>query len=799
MRLFVFFMCFMPREYRKECMIDMDDQAMPIKKLPIVPLRGMNVFPYVVMHFDVGREASLAALEEAMIANQELFLVAQRDVKKDVPTFDDLYRVGTVVKIKQILKMPDNIVRVLIEGLVRAKLISIDEEQTYLQATFVECEDNDIEIDQLEAEARMRYVVDLFNDYVQGSKNVSPEAYMSINALREPGRLADTIASNVLVDFEDMQQILEELNPTIRLEKLGKIMQKEIKISKIDDDIHQRVKEQIQEIQKEHYLREQLKAIQEELGEREGNTAEIEDYRLKILALSLNTDIEQKTLKEVDRLSRTPMGSPEGGIIRNYLDWILSLPWNDRTKDNLNLKNAINILNKEHYGLDQLKERVIEYLAVRQLTHEMKGPILCFVGPPGVGKTSIAKSIAQAVNRNFVRMSLGGVRDEAEIRGHRRTYIGARPGRIISLMKQAGTNNPVLLLDEIDKMASDFRGDPSAALLEVLDAEQNDTFTDHYLEIPFDLSSTMFLATANSLDPIPAPLLDRMEVIRIAGYTEEEKLNITMKYLLPKQLKKHGLQRKQMAFTRKIAQIIIKQYTREAGVRELERQIATVCRKAARIKLEENKDKVSVTKANINHFLGAPRYREDALNRTNLIGSVTGLAWTAVGGVTLEVEAVPMKGTGKLSLTGQMGDVMKESAQAGLSYVRSKVDEYAIDEEFYKNTDIHIHIPEGAIPKDGPSAGITMATAIISALANIPVNKEVAMTGEITLRGNVLPIGGLKEKALAAHRVGVKIIVIPFENEKDIEEIPVKIREQLTIILAKTMDDVLKHALVKEK
>jgi ATP-dependent Lon protease len=776
----------------------MDEQGMQTKKLPMVPLRGMNVFPYVVMHFDVGRETSLAALEEAMIDNQELFLVAQHDVKEEEPKEEDLYTVGTVVKVKQILKMPENVVRVLIEGLMRAKLIGIEDKQQYWEASFIECRDEDNTFDEIEAEARMRYVVDLFNDYVQGAGNVSPEAYMSINALKDPGRLADTISSNVLVDFEDKQRVLEVLDPVERLEVLSNMMQKEIKISKIDHDIHRRVKSQIEEMQKEHYLREQLKAIQEELGEHEGNTEEIQEYRSKILALELDEEIEQKTLKEVDRLGRTPMGNPEGGIIRNYLDWVLSLPWKEHTKDNLDLKNANKILNKEHYGLEKLKDRVIEYLAVRQLTNTMKGPILCFVGPPGVGKTSIAKSIAHAVNRKFVRMSLGGVRDEAEIRGHRRTYIGARPGRIISLMKQAGTNNPVLLLDEIDKMASDFRGDPGAALLEVLDSEQNNTFTDHYLEMPFDLSSTMFLATANSLDPIPAPLLDRMEIIRIAGYTEEEKLNIAIKYLLPKQLKAHGLKRQDVSFPQKMIRNIIKQYTSEAGVRGLEREIATVCRKVARIKLEEDKEKITINKSNIDIFLGTPRYREDARNKTNLIGSVTGLAWTAVGGVTLQVEAVPMNGTGKLSLTGQMGDVMKESAQAGLSYVRSKIDELNLEKDFYKKTDIHIHIPEGAIPKDGPSAGVTMATAVISALTQTPVDNEIAMTGEITLRGNVLPIGGLKEKALAAHRFGIKKIVIPEANAKDIEEIPIKIREQLTIVLAKTMDDVLKHALIKE-
>ena len=575
-------------------------------------------------------------------------------------------------------------------------------------------------------------------------------------------------------------------------------MENEIQILMIEKKINLRVKKQIDKVQREYYLREQMKAIQKELGESDSISTDVEEYNERIEKAALPKEVHEKAMKELDRFSRTPASSPESSIIRTYLDWILDLPWNYETKDNHNLKTAARILDQDHYGLDEVKERVMEYLAVLQLTQNMKGPILCFVGPPGVGKTSIAKSIARALGRNFVRMSLGGVRDEAEIRGHRRTYVGSIPGTIISSMKQAGSKNPVFLLDEIDKMSSDFRGDPASAMLEVLDPEQNHTFRDHYLELPYDLSKVMFLTTANTLDTIPRPLLDRMEVIRIAGYTEEEKTNIALKYLIPKQLEAHGLKRGNIIFTEQSVRSIINLYTREAGVRGLERQIAAICRKGVRFLLETGRKRIRITPNNLHEYLGIPRFSVNKANQKDEIGMVTGLAWTAVGGDTLYIEVTPMMGTGKLVLTGQLGDVMKESARAGLSYIRSKAKEFGIDPEFYSNTDIHIHIPEGAIPKDGPSAGITIATAIISALTKTPVRRDVAMTGEITLRGRVLPIGGLKEKILAAHRAGITKVIIPDENTKDLEEIPENIREEIEIVAVQHMEEVLEHALSGE-
>nr|MBO2494498.1 endopeptidase La [Clostridia bacterium] len=767
------------------------------RRIPCLPLRGLTVFPYMVLHFDVGRHKSIAALEEAMINDQELLLVTQKDAKMDDPGFEDIYHVGTVSKIKQLLKLPGDTIRVLVEGLRRGRIVKCISTDPYFEVEIEEIEENDAEPGNLEQEALMRSVLDIFEDYVKLGNRVSPDILISVNAVEKPGQLADIIATNVLVKVEDKQSILEAFDPQDRLEKLYAILTREIQILEIERKINQRVKKQIDKLQREYYLREQLKAIQKELGEKDGIGEEVEEYKRKIEMAQLPEEAYEKAMKELDRLYRMPPGSPEIGIIRTYLDWLVELPWNIETEDNTDIKKAAKILDEDHYGLEKVKERVLEYLAVHQLTQQMKGPILCFVGPPGVGKTSIARSIARALNRKFVRMSLGGVRDEAEIRGHRRTYVGAIPGRIIASIKQAGTKNPVFLFDEIDKMSSDFRGDPASAMLEVLDPEQNFAFRDHYLEVPFDLSKVMFLTTANTLETIPRPLLDRMEVIQISGYTEEEKVHIASRYLIPKQVKEHGLKEGSVQISERAIRDIINYYTREAGVRNLERQIATICRKVARQILETNQMRIRITNGNLKRYLGVPIYRYEKAEQHNQAGIVTGLAWTAVGGDTLFVEAIHMPGSGKLVLTGQLGDVMKESAQAGFSYIRAKARDLGIDPNFYNNTDIHVHIPEGAIPKDGPSAGITMTTAIISALTGIPARSDVAMTGEITLRGRVLPVGGLKEKVLAAHRAGITKVIIPAENEKDLKEIPENVKRKVKIILVDHMDQVLEHALVE--
>ncbi len=764
------------------------------RQMPLLPLRGLTVFPYMVLHFDVGRQKSIAALEDAMVNDQDIFLVTQKEPEIEEPDKDSLFKVGTVSKIKQLLKLPGDTIRVLVEGINRGRIIEFLENDKFFEVLIEEQVDQG-ESDPLEEEALMRTVMDSFEEYIKLSNKISPDTLVSVNTVDDIGQFADILAANVLVKNSHKQEVLEAFQPIERLQILHEFLENEIQILRIEKKINLRVKKQIDKVQREYYLREQMKAIQKELGESDSISTDVEEYNERIEKAALPKEVHEKAMKELDRFSRTPASSPESSIIRTYLDWILDLPWNYETKDNHNLKTAARILDQDHYGLDEVKERVMEYLAVLQLTQNMKGPILCFVGPPGVGKTSIAKSIARALGRNFVRMSLGGVRDEAEIRGHRRTYVGSIPGTIISSMKQAGSKNPVFLLDEIDKMSSDFRGDPASAMLEVLDPEQNHTFRDHYLELPYDLSKVMFLTTANTLDTIPRPLLDRMEVIRIAGYTEEEKTNIALKYLIPKQLEAHGLKRGNIIFTEQSVRSIINLYTREAGVRGLERQIAAICRKGVRFLLETGRKRIRITPNNLHEYLGVPRFSVNKANQKDEIGMVTGLAWTAVGGDTLYIEVTPMMGTGKLVLTGQLGDVMKESARAGLSYIRSKAKEFGIDPEFYSNTDIHIHIPEGAIPKDGPSAGITIATAIISALTKTPVRRDVAMTGEITLRGRVLPIGGLKEKILAAHRAGITKVIIPDENTKDLEEIPENIREEIEIVAVQHMEEVLEHAL----
>lgn len=767
-----------------------------IKRLPLLPLRGLTIFPYMVLHFDVGRPKSIAALEAAMVNDQEIFLSSQVDSKIDEPNQNEIYEVGTIAKIKQMLKLPGDTIRVLVEGLERGKILDYVKDEPYYEVDLITPIKYNYRDMELEMEAVARSVLSVFEKFVKLSSKVSPEILLTVTSLDDYDRLADIIAANTLVKTEDKQRVLEAFDPVDRLENLYEILTREIEILEIENKINLRVRRQIDKVQREYYLREQIKAIQKELGESDGISEEVKEYQEKIEKANLPEEALEKANKELDRLARMGQGSAEGSVIRTYLDWITDLPWDIQTDDNLDLKNSAKILDEDHYGLTKVKERVIEYLAVRQMTKSMKGPILCFVGPPGVGKTSIAKSIARSLDRKFIQMSVGGVRDEAEIRGHRRTYVGAIPGRVISSIKHAGTKNPVFLLDEIDKMSSDFRGDPASALLEVLDPEQNNAFRDHYLELAFDLSNVMFLTTANNLDTIPRPLLDRMEIIHISGYTEEEKLNIATKYLIPKQLKEHGISKNSIRITENTIRNIINYYTRESGVRELERQIAAICRKVARRLIDDKVKSVRITENNLEKYLGIPKYRYDKVEKNDEVGIVTGLAWTPVGGDTLSIEVVPMAGKGKLVLTGQLGDVMKESARAGFSYIRSRSKEFGLEDDFHEQTDIHIHIPEGAIPKDGPSAGITMTTAVVSALLGVKVKSNLAMTGEITLRGRVLPVGGIKEKILAAHRAGITNILIPKENERDLIDIPDNIKRNLTIRAVETMDEVLEYALV---
>ncbi len=778
--------------------MEKQDYKVEKRSIPLIPLRGLSIFPYMVVHFDVGRDKSINALEEAMVNDSLIFLTAQKEADVDMPGSEDFYHTGTVCKIKQLLKLPGDNIRVLVEGINRAKITRIIMEEPYFEVEIEEIIYNEEIIKDKKIEALMRMVIESFDEYIGIGNRISAETLVNVSKIEEPGRLADVIASYMFLTLENKQKILEAFHPYKRLETLQVILGEEIEILKLEEKISQRVKKQINKVQKEYYLKEQLKAIQYELGEDDELLEEIDQYREKIENIKMPEEVKEKALKEVDRLLKLSPSSAETGVIRTYLDWIVELPWDKETKDRVDIKKSREILDADHYGLEDVKERILEYLAVRKLAKGIKGPILCLVGPPGVGKTSIAKSIAKSLNRKFVRMSLGGVRDEAEIRGHRRTYVGAIPGRIISSIKKVGSKNPVFLFDEIDKLSSDFRGDPASALLEVLDPEQNNTFTDHFLEAPFDLSKVMFITTANTTASIPGPLLDRMEVIRISGYTEEEKLQIAIRYLLPKQMKEHGLKEENVHISENTIRDIINSYTRESGVRNLERNIANLCRKAAKKIVEDNVKTVRINSGNLDKYLGIPRYRHEKAQEENQVGIATGLAWTAVGGETLSIEVTPMPGTGKLQLTGQLGDVMKESAMAGISYIRSKAAELKIDDNFYKDKDIHIHVPEGAIPKDGPSAGITIATAVISALSDAPVNRNVAMTGEITLRGRVLPIGGVKEKVLAANRAGIKKVLLPIENKKDVEEIPDKVRRKMKFVFVKTMDEVLSHALVKE-
>lgn len=765
--------------------------------LPLIPLRGITIFPHMVLHFDVGREKSILALEDAMLNDQKIFLVSQKDAKTEEPDEEDIYKVGAVCSIKQLLKLPGDTVRVLVEGESRALTLNYVQKEPFFKAE-IEVK-NDIDcVENKKCEALMRTVKSAFDNYVKLTGNMPTEAMVTLDDLESPGRLADIVSSYIMLRQDKKQELLEAFDVLKRLEELLVIINNEVEILKIERKIGVRVKNKIDKVQKEYYLREQLKAIQEELGEDDEDKKEINKYKSRINKAKLPKPVKDKALYELDRLKSSGSYSAEGGVIRSYLDWILDLPWNAETEDNMDIKRARDILEDEHYGLKDVKDRIIEYLAVKKMSNSLRGPILCLVGPPGVGKTSIAKSVAHALNRNFVRMSLGGVRDEAEIRGHRKTYVGAIPGRIIYGMKQAKSRNPLFLLDEIDKMSNDFRGDPADALLEVLDPEQNNTFRDHYLEVEMDLSKVLFITTANSLETIPRPLLDRMEIIEVSGYTYDEKLNIAKRHLIPKQLKEHSIDDDRISFGDSAINYIIEGYTRESGVRNLERRIGTIVRKTIAEMLEDDKEKANITVNHVKKYLGAVLFTYDKADKEDKVGVVTGMAWTAYGGDTLPVEVSVMEGNGKLELTGQLGDVMKESARAGYTYVRSNAERFGIDPNFYKNKDIHIHVPEGAVPKDGPSAGVTMITALVSALSGKKVRHNVAMTGEITLTGRVLPIGGLKEKCLAAYRAGIDTVIIPKDNKKDMEKIPSAIKNKLNFIIADNVDVVLENALVGE-
>ncbi|MGD6795634.1 endopeptidase La [Metabacillus indicus] len=766
------------------------------KIVPLLPLRGLLVYPTMVLHLDVGREKSIQALEKAMMDDHIIFLTTQRDISIDEPAEEDIFKVGTLTKIKQMLKLPNGTIRVLVEGMQRGEMTKYTDEGDYFSVTALPLDERDSK--DAEDEALMRTLLDHFDQYIKLSKKISGETLSTVSDIDEPGRMADIIASHLPLKLKEKQEVLETLDIKERLNKVIEIIHNEKEVLQLEKKIGQRVKRSMERTQKEYYLREQMKAIQKELGDKEGKTGEVDILNSRIEEAGMPDHVKLTALKELERYEKVPSTSAESSVIRNYLDWLISLPWSNATEDRLDLKRAEKILDEDHYGLEKVKDRVLEYLAVQKLTNSLKGPILCLSGPPGVGKTSLAKSVAKSLDRHFVRISLGGVRDESEIRGHRRTYVGAMPGRIIQGMKKAGTINPVFLLDEIDKMSNDFRGDPSSALLEVLDPEQNHTFSDHYIEETYDLSKVMFIATANNLATIPGPLRDRMEIITIAGYTELEKIHIAKDHLLPKQLQDHGLKKSHLQIRESAIRNIVRYHTREAGVRSLERQLASICRKAAKQIVSEEKKKLIITDKNLSDYLGKNKFRYGQAELEDQVGVATGLAYTTVGGDTLSIEVSLSPGKGKLILTGKLGDVMKESAQAAFSFIRSRAKEMNIDENFHEKNDIHIHVPEGAVPKDGPSAGITMATALISALTGRPVRKEVGMTGEITLRGRVLPIGGLKEKTLSAHRAGLTKIILPKDNERDIEDIPESVRSELTFVPVSHLDEVLQHALTGE-
>ena len=773
-----------------------EEKTKTVRTMVLLPLRGVLVFPYMIIHLDVGREKSINALEQVMMQDRLIMLATQKDAQNDKPQPGDIYESGTVAEIKQLLKLPGGTMRVLVEGLHRAKVTGFVREEPYFEVEVQEFKDVMIrKTPELAAQSRM--LAHQFEQWGKLSKKVPPETIASVMLVEDPDRLTDMILGHMPLKLEDKQELLAAVDIRHRLDLLTDIIGREMEILEIEKKISGRVRKQMEKTQKEYFLREQMKAIQQELGEKDERASEVEEYSQKMREQDLPKDVAEKVAKEIERLEKMSPMSAESGVIRTYLDWLLGLPWSTLTTDRLDIDIAEKIMEEDHYGLEKVKERILEYLSVRKLTETMKGPILCLVGPPGVGKTSLARSIARSMERKFVRVSLGGVRDEAEIRGHRRTYVGALPGRIIQGMKTVGSKNPVFLLDEIDKMSSDFRGDPGAALLEVLDPEQNNTFSDHYIELPFDLSRVLWVVTANAVHNIPRPLLDRMEMISISGYTQEEKIQIAKKFLIPKQQKDHGLSGRHIAFPEDGIEKLIRNYTREAGVRNLERGIATLCRKVARQIVQKKKKSVRMTPNNVETFLGPIKYHWNEAERNSQIGVATGLAWTEAGGDVLPVEVTTMKGKGSLTLTGQLGDVMKESAQAGLSYIRSRATDLGLDGEFYEKLDIHVHLPEGAIPKDGPSAGITMVTAMISALTGIKVRNDLAMSGEITLRGRVLPVGGIKEKVLAAHRAGIKTLLLSKENKRDYVEIPENVRNNLEFIWVEHMDEVLATALLK--
>ncbi len=763
---------------------------------PVLPLRDIVIFPHMVTPLFVGRPRSIQALEWAMEHEKLVLLVTQRDPKTDDPLADDMFEMGTLGQVVQMLKLPDGTVKVLIEGKVRARLIDLEYTEECIFASLQELPDQ--ETDSPEQEALMRSVNNTFETYANLSKKIPAEMVTSIAGVEEPGRFADTIVAHLTVQISDKQEVLEEMDSLLRLEKLLALMEREVEILQIEKKIRNRVKSQMERSQKEYYLNEQMRAIQKELGEKDEFKQELRELEEKISKSRMSKEATEKATAELRKLKMMSPMSAEATVVRNYIDWLVALPWKKGTKDQIDLDKAEDILDEDHYGLEKVKERILEYLAVQALVKKIKGPILCLVGPPGVGKTSLGRSVARAMGRKFLRVSLGGVRDEAEIRGHRRTYVGAMPGKVIQGLRKVGMRNPVFLLDEVDKMSTDFRGDPSSALLEVLDPEQNNTFADHFLDVDYDLSSVMFIATANTLHSIPGPLRDRMEVIHVEGYTEEEKVHIAERYLLPKQLETHGLKAEQVKFSEAALLEIVRRYTREAGVRNLEREIANVFRKIARqvVKAGQQGKRFQVGGPQIKKYLGVPRYSFGVREEEHGVGLVNGLAWTEVGGELLTIEVSILPGKGKLIVTGKLGEVMQESAQAALSYVRSRWSALGLEEDFYSSIDIHIHVPEGAIPKDGPSAGITMATALASALTGLAVDQDLAMTGEITLRGRVLPIGGLKEKLLAAKRAGIHRILIPQENEKNLEDVPMTIRRSLEIIPVAHMDKVLDEAIL---
>lgn len=770
--------------------------------LPVLPLRGLVAFPETLIHFDVGRLISMKALEASMKGSQKIFLTAQCDIRTDVPKAEDLYRVGTVCNIKQILRLPGDNIRVLVQGTHRAFVEDFHEEEECLYASVERLETNPGHSSAKRIDALIRTLQESFEEYARLSNHISSDIVMTVLDQNDAGHLADYVAQNIPISYEVKQELLEELHDVRRLEKLVRVLSRETEILQIEGELQDKLKEAVDKNQREYYLREQMKIIQDELGEERADE-EAEEYREKIRALNLPEESEEKLLKEANRLEKMQPMSAESGVIRNYLDVCLELPWNKKTSVKTNLASARKVLDRDHYGLEKVKERIMEFLAVKAMSSELKGQVLCLVGPPGVGKTSIARSIAEAMGRKYARLSLGGVQDEADIRGHRKTYIGAMPGRIMTAISQAGSKNCLLLLDEIDKMGSNVRGDPASAMLEVLDTAQNYAFRDHFIELPFDLSDVQFITTANDLSTVPRPLLDRMEVIELGSYTEEEKAEIALRHLLPKQLKEHGLKKSNLSLRHDAVTYLISAYTREAGVRRLEQQLAKICRKSA-YQIAEEKQKnpekeirrrISVTRTNMEEFLGTPRYKKDNVSKRDEIGVVNGLAWTSVGGEMLQVEVNIIPGTGKLEITGNLGNVMQESAKAAMTYVRSVAKDLGVDPMFYKEKDVHIHFPEAAIPKDGPSAGVTMTTALVSTLTNIPVRHDVAMTGEVSIRGRVLPIGGLKEKTMAAYRSGMKTVVIPAENESDLQDIEPIVRENVEFVMAETMKTVLDTAL----